>query len=233
MFNTDDFFDPSDINDFAPLLPMFQGCHRARYAELMSPDEMLELQADMGLNDRPPGWVVYAELSPEDIDLLSDRQSPGMRLQVLEFHEGLPVVVLSTQAEHVLFQWVIPMWQEGASAWLRDAISRGYFSMVVLAQNSSVSATLMAGEGMLERTDELLRAATPAFKPDGAARIFEMLSAGLEVMDAEAPEIQPDYQEIRVMVAARGADAMRLHEMYALGAELVEQNTVPAGTAIH
>ena len=57
------------------------GCHRARYAELLSPTEVAEMAADAGLGAAPPGWVIHAELSSEDIEHLT-QQPKAMLIKV-------------------------------------------------------------------------------------------------------------------------------------------------------
>ena len=52
------------------------GCHRARYAELLSPTEVAEMAADAGLEAAPPGWVIHAELSNQDIEHLTQHPNP-------------------------------------------------------------------------------------------------------------------------------------------------------------
>lgn len=84
-------------------------CHRARYAELLSPTEVAEMAADAGLEAAPPGWVIHAELSNQDIEHLTQHPNPPSRLVVQDFDGGLPVVILTTQVEGLRFQWAVPM----------------------------------------------------------------------------------------------------------------------------
>lgn len=49
-------------------LPLLRNCHRARYTQLVSPEEVAEMAADAGIDGAPASWVIHAELSNEDIE---------------------------------------------------------------------------------------------------------------------------------------------------------------------
>ena len=163
----------------SPLL----GCHRARYAELLSPTEVAEMAADAGLEAPPPGWVIHAELSSEDIEHLTQQPKPPARLVVQDFDGGLPVVILTTQVNGLQCQWAVPMWEKDAQLWLRDSVERGCITLMLNAFDASVSMVMMTACDMLRNDEALLRAATVQKQLIGNENLFHMLNAGLYLMN--------------------------------------------------
>lgn len=188
-------------------------CHRARYAELLSPAEVAEMAADAGLEAAPQGWVIHAELSSEDIEHLTQHPNPPSRLVVQDFDGGLPVVILTTQVQGLRFQWAVPMWEKDAQLWLRDSVERGHITLTLNAFDASVSATLRTACDKLRNDEALLKAATVQKRPTGNEHLFYMLTAGLRLMnDASArfAGTQEHPLDSRVMVAGRGKNAVRV-----------------------
>ena len=163
----------------SPLL----GCHRARYAELLSPTEVAEMAADAGLEAPPPGWVIHAELSSEDIEHLTQQPKPPARLVVQDFDGGLPVVILTTQVNGLQCRWAVPMWEKDAQLWLRDSVERGCITLMLNAFDAAVSVVMMTACDMLRNDEALLRAATVQKQLIGNENLFHMLNAGLYLMN--------------------------------------------------
>ncbi|MBL0719740.1 hypothetical protein JI742_07545 [Piscinibacter sp. Jin2] len=217
-------------------LPLMRHCDRARYAELLSPGQAAEMAAEHGTT-HIPGWVLFAELSRADIELLTQGSKLRMRLVVQDFEPGLPVVALSVEAEGMQFIWAVPMWETNAMDWLRSSIDRGQFGLVLTATDDTVTASFETGQSAMRDAEALLRAATVDDAPQGDAHLYSMLSAGLQLMNgglslgpaasaAQAPGATP--RDLRVMVAGRGANAVRLMEVFAASTQ-VAQMLLPLG----
>ena len=189
------------------------GCHRARYAELLSPTEVAEMAADAGLEAAPQGWVIHAELSSEDIEHLTQQPKPPARLVVQDFDGGLPVVILTTQVNGLRCQWAVPMWEKDAQLWLRDSVERGHITLMLNAFDASVSVVMMTACDMLRNDEALLRVASVQKQLTGNENLFHMLNAGLYLMNDTSGKFaraQEPPLDNRVMVAGRGANAVLL-----------------------
>lgn len=210
----------------SPLL----GCHRARYAELLSPTEVAEMAADAGLEAPPPGWVIHAELSSEDIEHLTQQPKPPARLVVQDFDGGLPVVILTTQVNGLQCRWAVPMWEKDAQLWLRDSVERGCITLMLNAFDAAVSVVMMTACDMLRNDEALLRAATVQKQLIGNENLFHMLNAGLYLMNDTSGKFartQEPLLDNRVMVAGRGANAALLMNTFVAATQAIQ--ALPTG----
>jgi len=215
-----------DSIDYPTLL---QECHRARYAELLNPEEVAEMTASDGLENAPAGWVIHAELTNQDIEHLIQEQKPHTRLVVQDFDGGLPVVILTTQVRGLRFQWAVPMWEADAQEWLKDSVGRGRFALMLNAVDAPVSVTLMTAQDVLQDADALLRAVTVQKHPTGDEHLFYMLNIGLRLMNDRSSRFAPTQElpdDSRVMVAGRGAKAVHLMNTFVAAAAVA--HSLPA-----
>ena len=211
------------------------GCHRARYAELLSPTEVAEMAANAGLEKAPPSWVIHAELSSQDIEHLTQCPKPLSRLVVQDFDGGLPVVILTAQVKGLRFQWAVPMWEKDAPLWLRDSVERGRITLMLNALDASVSVTMMTACDMLRNDDALLKAATVQKSPSGDEQLFYMLNAGLRLMNHASGQFartQGPPLDSRVMVAGRGANAVHLMNTFVAAAQAAQALSTTADQVI-
>ncbi len=219
-----------------PYVALMHNCHRARYAELVSPEEAVQAAAEAGIATPPPGWKVYAELESSDIERLSGGGRRRVRLTVEEFDEGLPLVVIAIEAAGTSYVWAVPMWETGAQDWLREAVSQGRICLILNATDSSLTTTLVTSTGLIEREDELLRVAKVSRMPKGGdAHVFHMLDAGLRLMNGalEARSSAPEaVKELRVMVTGRGANAVHLMNTFVASAQMAQMLLPQADQAI-
>lgn len=219
--------DESPSAGFAPNLraSWLRDCHKARYAELLSPEDIAELVGDEGGEPPAEGWLVFAELEQEDLARLTAERFRNLNLAVRDFDDGLPVVILTALAQHVRYVWVVPMWEVDAQVWLRDAVARGRIALVLNAVDAPQSVVLKTGEGVLQHTDALLAVTEVAWQPTGEAHLFHMLSAGFEAISADASQVGGHLSPVvttRLMVAGRGENAAHLMNIFAAGAELAQ-----------
>ncbi|MBS0473830.1 MAG: hypothetical protein JSR28_01620 [Proteobacteria bacterium] len=216
-------------------LPLLRNCHRARYAQLVSPEEVAEIVADAGIDGAPAGWVIHAELSKEDIEHLTQNRTPQSRLVVQEFNDGLPAVIFTIQIQGLRFQWAVPMWENDAQLWLRDAVERGRIALMFSAFDDSASVTFVTGACALPHPEALLEAAAVQKPPVGDAHLFYILNAGMRLMNDDSAQFAPTQeppQEIRVMVAGRGANAVRLIGTFVAAAEVAQALSAKASEVI-
>lgn len=212
------------------------GCHRARYAELLSPTEVAEMAANAGLEQAPSGWVIHAELSSQDIKHLTQCPKPPSRLVVQDFDGGLPVVILTAQIEGLRFQWAVPMWEKDVQLWLRDSVEQGHITLMLNAFDGSVSVTVMTACGKLRNDEALLKAATVQKRPTGNEHLFYMLNAGLRLMNDASGNFartQEPPLDSRVMVAGRGANAVHLMNIFVAATHAAKALSTTADQAIH
>lgn len=215
---------------------LLHGCSRARYAELLSPEEAAEMAAEAGIQAPPPGWVIHAELSSQDIEHMTQVQNPNSRLVVQEFDDGLPVVILTAQVQGLRFQWAVAMWETDAQRWLRDSVERGRFVLMLSAVDASVVVTLVSSAGALQQGDGLLATVTMQEVPIGDEHLFYMLNAGLLLMNDASSRLAPTAEPLvdsRVMVVGRGVNAVRLMNTFVAGAELAHSLLGPVDKVTH
>lgn len=229
--------DPTQYPKLAgnPYVALMRNCHRARYAELVSPEEAVQAAAEAGNATPPPGWKVYAELESSDIERLSGGGRRRVRLTVEEFDEGLPLVVIAIEAAGTSYVWAVPMWEAGAQDWLREAVSQERICLILNATDSSLTTTLVTGTSLIEREDELLRVARVLRAPQGDAHVFHMLDAGLRLMNGvlEARSSAPEaVRESRVMVTGRSANAVHLMNTFVASAQMAQMLLPQADQAI-
>jgi hypothetical protein len=223
------------VHDSIDYPTLLQGCHRARYAELLSPEEVAEMSASDGLETAPTGWVIHAELSNQDIEHLTQLRKPLMRLVVQDFDGGLPVFILTTQVRGMRFQWAVPLWEADAQEWLKDSIERGRFVLMLKAVDAPVSVTLMTAQEVMQDADELLRAATVEKQPTGDEHLFYMLNVGLRLMNDRSSRFastQDLPNESRVMVAGRGANAVHLMNTFVAASAVAHSLAASAADVI-
>lgn len=197
----------------SPYLFLLRNCHRARYAELLTPEEAAAMAADAGTSAPQGGWQVYAELERADIERLSVSGPKRARLTVEQFADGLPVVVISVHADDTSYFWAIPMWESGARDWLRDAVNLGRISLMLNSVDSALTTTLVTSANIGPQADELLRVTEVAHHPALDTHVFHMLTVGLLLMNGvrQTPSSASDpLTDVRVMVAGRGANAVHL-----------------------
>lgn len=208
-----------------PYLPLLRNCQRARYAELVSPDEAAAMAADGGSTAAAGGWLVYSELERADVERLSVSGPRQVRLTVEEFADGLPVVVITIEAGETRYIWAVPMWEPQAQDWLRDAVRQTRISLVLNALDSDLTTTLVTGKGLIQQADELLRVTKVARIPAGEAHVFHMLDAGLRLMNGAmeaASSASPAVSDVRVMVAARGANAVHIMNTFVASHQMAQ-----------
>ncbi len=218
-----------------PYVALMRNCHRARYAELVSPEEAVQAAAEAGIATPPPGWKVYAELESSDIERLSGGGGRRVRLTVEEFDEGLPLVVIDIEAAGTSYLWAVPMWETGAQDWLREAVNQGRICLILNATDSSLTTTLVTGTSLIDRVDELLQVTQVSRTPKGDAHVFHMLDAGLRLMNGvlEARSSAPEaVKELRVMVTGRGANAVHLMNTFVASAQMAQMLLPQADQAI-
>ncbi|WP_152643520.1 hypothetical protein [Paracidovorax citrulli] len=231
------FIDPTQYPKLAgnPYVALMRNCNRARYAELVSPEEAVQAAAEAGIATPPPGWKVYAELESSDIERLSEGRR-RVRLTVEEFDEGLPLVVIAIEAAGTSYVWAVPMWEAGAQDWLREAVSQKRIGLILNATDSSMTTTLVTGTSLIEREDELLRVAEVSRMPKGVdAHVFHMLDAGLRLMNGalEARSSAPEaVKDLRVMVTGRGANAVHLMNTFVASEQMAQMLLPQADQAI-
>jgi hypothetical protein len=103
---------------------LYASCHSARPAALLSPDKVAAFAAEQYPGFRTRGWALKAVLSDGDITLMPEKFGlQPMRFIIIAVDEGLPMCVLVTQVDDTQFRWVVPMWEHGAIAWLREPIA--------------------------------------------------------------------------------------------------------------
>jgi hypothetical protein len=213
----------AELNDhhFATLL---RECHKARYAELMSPEDVAEVVAEEGTDQPAEGWLVFTELERQDIERLTSERLRSLNLTVRSFDDGLPVVVLSVLAQAVRYVWVVPMWEDDAQVWLRDAVDRGRIALAVNAVDAPLSVVLTTGQDVLPHADKLLAAAKVDRQPEGLAHLFHMFSVGMEMLGEESGLQSGGHStalDNRLMMVGRGENAGHLIGMFAASAELL------------
>lgn len=196
---------------------LYGNCHRARPAALLSPEDVAATAAEQYPSLRARGWALQAVLDDEDIELMASQDGPQpMRFNVIELDRGLPLCVLVTQVGVVQWRWVVPMWEHGAMDWLREAIEQDRLLMLVESPTSTTGLTFLAGGGLFGRPKDLLTSATPK-SVSAEEAVFGMVLGGMKVMAPLAvlpPAGQRRPKHIRVMVAARGVNAVLLMETY-------------------
>jgi hypothetical protein len=228
MFN---FEDTKSVRDAVNAPNLLLGCHRARYAELLSPAEVAETAAVIGIQAPPQGWAIHAELSSSDIERLTQEKKLSSRLMVLAFESDLPIVVLTTQLQGIRFQWVVALWEADAQLWLRDSVKRGRIALMLSSFDSSACANLMTSASAFHRDGALLQAATVQKQPPANEHLLHILNAGLSVMNDTSARLAPTQEpmlESRVMVAGRGANAVRLMNTFIAGVTMASSlSTTP------
>ncbi len=196
---------------------LYGNCHRASPAALLSPEDVAATAAEQYPSLRARGWALQAVLDDEDIELMASQDGPQpMRFNVLELDRGLPLCVLVMQVGVVQWRWVVPMWEHGAMDWLREAIEQDRLLMLVESPTSTTGLTFLVGGGLFGRPKDLLASATPKAVSDEEA-VFGMVLGGMKLMAPHAvmpPASQGQPTHIRVMVAARGVNAVLLMETY-------------------
>ncbi len=217
------------------LSELYGSCHRARPAALLSPEDVAATAAEQYPSLRARGWALQAVLSDEDIELMASQSGPQpMRFMVIELDRGLPMCVLVTQIGDVQWRWVVPMWELGAMDWLREAIEQDRLLMLVESPMSTTGLTFLAGGGLFGRPKDLMNIATPkAVSPEEA--VFGMVLGGMKLMAPHAvmpPASQEQPTHIRVMVAARGVNAVLLMETYHRAMHTRPTGASPAGTEV-
>lgn len=209
---------------------LYGNCHRARPAALLSPEDVAATAAEQYPSLRARGWALQAVLDDEDIELMASQDGPQlMRFNVIELDRGLPLCVLVTQVGDVQWRWVVPMWEHGAMDWLREAIEQDRLLMLVESPTSTTGLTFLACGGLFGRPKDLLTSATPKAVSAEVA-VFGMVLGGMKVMAPLAvlpPAGQRRPRHVRVMVAARGVNAVLLMETYQRA-----MHTKPAATSI-
>jgi len=214
---------------------LYGNCHRARPAALLSPEDVAATAAEQYPSLRARGWALQAVLSDEDIELMASRGGPQpMRFMVIELDRGLPMCVLVTQIGHVQWRWVVPMWELGAKEWLREAIEQDRLLMLVESPTSTAGLTFLAGGGLFGRPKDLMRSATP--KPVSPEEsVFGMVLGGMKLMAPHAvmpPASHGQPIHIRVMVAARGVNAVLLMETYQRAMHTRQGEPLARGTEV-
>lgn len=210
-------------------------CHRARPAALLSPEDVAATAAEQYPGLRARGWALQAVLEDEDIELMARQQGPQpMRFDVIGLDLGMPLCVLVTQVGHVQWRWVVPMWEHGAMDWLREAIEQDRLLMLVESATAASGLTFTAGFGLFDRPQDLLASAQPkAVAPEDA--VFGMVLGGMKLMAPQAvepPASQRRPEHIRVMVAARGTNAVLLMETYQRAMHTRPAGPYSAGTEV-
>ncbi|MBB1162688.1 hypothetical protein [Aquariibacter albus] len=207
----------------------------ARYAELLSPDDIAEIVAEEGTDPPAEGWVLFAELEQADIERLTAERLGRLNLAVQSYEDGLPVVVLSLLAQAVRYVWVIAMWEVDAQVWLRDAVDRGRIALAVNAVDAPQSVVLTTGEDFLQNADALLASTQVAWQPAGELHHLHMLDAGFQAVSSEASRMVGDASPVgltRLMLVGRGKNAAQLMDVLVTGAELARSFPNLASTAI-
>jgi len=232
MLNFESPFVTHDVDTTPSLL---HGCHRARYAALLSPEEAAEMAANTGIEEPPEGWVIHAVLSRHDIDHFTQDQLLPSRLVVQDFDDGLPVAIITTQVQGLRFQWAVAMWETDAQQWLRDAVQRRRFSLLLTAIDDSASVVVTTGAGAIRQDDGLLEAVTVHQQLTEDECVYRMLHAGLRLLSDSSTRFAPDQDpplDGRVMVAGRGANALLLMDTFAAGAVLARSLAATTGKVI-
>lgn len=219
---------------------LYGNCHRARPAALLSPEDVAATAAEQYPSLRARGWALQAVLSDEDIQLMASQDGPQpMRFNVIELDRELPLCVLVTQVGDVQWRWVVPMWEHGAMDWLREAIEQDRLLMLVESPTSAIGLTFLAGGGLFGRPKDLMNSATPkALSAEEA--VFGMVLGGMKLMAPHAvmphavmpPASQGQPTHIRVMVAARGVNAVLLMETYQRAMLMGPTGASSAGTEV-
>lgn len=203
----------------------------SRYAVLISPEDVAELN-DVGEGlPALAGWTIVSEMSAADVDQLADATQPILRASVHEFAEGLPTLVLSFRTEAYEFRWVMAMWEDDAQAWLDDALARGEVSMVVNATDVPRCILLKLFTGVLAEAVGPRSLLQPRRVPDGDEHLFCMVDAGLQAACLPAvPLVEPTkapLRELRMLAVGRGDNAADLHATYSQASQFV----LPAAAA--
>ena len=126
------------------------------------------------------------------------------------------------------------MWEHGVVDWLREAVKQDRLLMLVESPTSATGLTFLAGGGLFGRPKDLLISATPkVVSPEEA--VFGMVLGGMKVMAplSVLPSAgQPRPKHIRVMVAAKGVNAVLLMETYQRAMRTKPAATSSAGTEV-
>jgi hypothetical protein len=217
-------------------LSLLHGGCKARYAELLSPQEAIEMAAEAGIQAPPQGWVIHAELSSQDIEHVTQVPKLCTRLVVQDFDDGLPVVILTAQVKGLRLQWAIAMWEADAELWLRDSVERGRVVLMLSAIDTSVIVTLVTSLGAIQRENELLEAVTVQEMPTENEHLFYMLNAGLLLMSDTSSQFSPPEESLldsRVMMVGRGVNAIYLMNTFAAGVEWANSLLGPVDKVTH
>lgn len=201
------------------------GCHRARFSKLLNPTEAAIAAAQLGVDAPPAGWLLYAELSPHDVQLLLSAGPIDSQTSVHTFDDGLAVVVLTAQIQGLRFQWAVPMWEEGAQEWLSDCVARGSVSMMFGALDVPVLLQIAPDDWELLSASQRLSATSVKRRPVGKEHLFAMLRVGLHLMNDTSARFFPTSrppQGVRVMVASRAESATDLMRTFEAGAKIVQ-----------
>lgn len=186
--------------------------HRARFSELLDPEETAAQLAASYPDIQHQGWTIRVELTPEEVELLEGQgHERRLRVDIVHFSPGLPVAVLRTLAKGVEFRFGVPLWQPGAQDWLFDAVD-GERLLVLLDLTDGNSGIALHGCGNLQVDRvSLISAAALAQQLDGEESTYQMLIAGLRLLRDNALQpspAAPTHMAVRVALAGRGERAM-------------------------
>lgn len=224
----------SDLHDQPDAAKLF-GCRMARYAELLSPDDIAEIVAEEGADLPAEGWVVLAELEQVDLERLTAERFRKLNLAVRDFGDGLPVVVLTLLAGGVRYVWAVPMWEVDAQVWLRDAVDRGRIALALNAIDAPLSIVLTTGKDVLPCSEKLLEVTQVSRHLEHPAHLLCMVNAGMLILNEEPVQQhggRMPCHETRLMVAGRGDNAAHLMNLFTAGAELALSLQPSASQAI-
>lgn len=188
--------------------------HRARFAELLSPEQTASRLAESYPKTGHQGWALRVELTAEEIEVLEVQgHERYLLLDVVQFSPGLPVALLRTMAEGVEFRFGVPLWQPGASEWLLDAVDHERLLVLLDPVDDDYGIAMHGVGNLLVDRVSLISAAALARQADGEESTHQMLVAGLRLLQDNI--VQPGPRTpvplaVRVAVAGRGESALEV-----------------------
>lgn len=186
--------------------------HRARFAELLSPEQTASRLAESYPELGYRGWALRVELTAEEVEVLEAQgRERYLQLDVVQLSPGLPVALLRTMAEGVEFRFGVPLWQAGASEWLLDAVDHERLLVLLDPVDDDYGIAMHGVGNLLVDRVSLISAAALARQPDGEESTHQMLVAGLRLLQDNV--VQPGPQTlvplaVRVALAGRGESAL-------------------------
>lgn len=193
---------------------LFDPRSRARFSELLSPEETAALlarsHADLGLR----GWAIRAKLTAEEVQLLeSNCREDSLELDVVQFVPGLPIGLLRTQSTEPEFRFGVPLWQPGAQDWLLDVVDHGRVFILLDSADGDVGVALHGGVKLLADRLSIIAAATLARYLGGEESRREMFTAAIWLLEDDARRSHQSGQAppaIGGSLVGRGASALAM-----------------------